>query len=55
MKHLLSQSHMKVCYGAQPRLLSTGLNPMISTKKDERAEETLLEGIDEAAYLGLKG
>lgn len=53
VKHLLSQSHMKVCYGAQPRLLSTGLNPNdIDEEGRKRAEETLLEGIDEAAYLG---
>ena len=24
---VLRASHMKVCYGAQPRLLTTGLNP----------------------------
>ena len=56
VKHLLSQSHMKVCYGAQPRLLSTGLNPNdIDEEGRKRAEETLLEGIDEAAYLGAEG
>ena len=27
VKRLLAQSHLKVCYGAQPRLLGTGLNP----------------------------
>ena len=27
VKRLLEQSHLRVCYGAQPRLLGTGLNP----------------------------
>ena len=26
-KHILEQSHLKVCYGAQPRLLGPKLNP----------------------------
>ena len=56
VKQLLAQSHMKVCYGAQPRLLSTGLNPNdIDEEGRRRAEQTLLEGIDEAHYLGAKG
>ena len=55
-KKLLDQSHLKVCYGAQPRLLSTGLNPndMDETGR-QKAEATLIEGIDEAEYLGAKG
>ena len=53
---LLAQSHMKVCYGAQPRLLSTGLNPNdISEEGRVKAEQTLLEAVDEAEYLGAKG
>lgn len=50
---LLRQSHMTVCCGAQARLLTTGLNPN-SLDEDERkeAEQTLLEGVDEAARLG---
>lgn len=56
VKCLLAQSHMKVCYGAQPRLLSTGLNPNDTDEEGRRkAEQTLLEGIDEACYLGAKG
>lgn len=56
VKCLLAQSHMKVCYGAQPRLLSTGLNPNDTDEEGRRkAEQTLLEGIDEAYYLGAKG
>lgn len=53
VKGLLAQSHMKVCYGAQPRLLSTGLNPNALEEEERlKAEKTLLEGIDEAEYLG---
>lgn len=56
VKKLLAQSHMKVCYGAQPRLLGSGLNPNdIDEEKRLLAEKTLLEGVDEAHYLGAKG
>ena len=55
-RDLLSQSHIKVCYAAQPRLLSTGLNPNdIDEDGRKRAEATLLEAVDEAEYLGAKG
>jgi len=39
-RRLLGQSHLKVCYGAQPRLLGPKLNP---------------NAIDEAEYFGAKG
>jgi sugar phosphate isomerase/epimerase len=54
-KRMLEQAHMKVCYGAQPRLLATGLNPN-NINEDERikAEKTLLEAVDEAEFLGAK-
>lgn len=56
VKALLEQSHMKICYGAQPRLLGPGLNPNdLSEEKRLAAEQTLKEGIDEAYYLGAKG
>lgn len=56
VKHMLEQSHMKVCYGAQPRLLGPGLNPNDVDEEDrKKAEETLLEAIDEAQYMGAKG
>ena len=56
VKKLLEQSHLKVCYGAQPRLLGPGLNPNdISEEGRRAAEATLLEAIDEAEYLGAKG
>lgn len=53
VKNMLSQAHMKVCYGAQPRLLGTGLNPN-DTNEEERkkAEATLLEAVDEGEELG---
>ena len=47
---------MKVCYGAQPRLLGPGLNPNdLDEEKRREAEKTLLEAVDEADYLGAKG
>ena len=56
VKKLLEQSHMKVCYGAQPRLLGPKLNPNdIDEKGRLKAEATLLEAIDEAEYLGAQG
>ncbi len=55
-RRILEQSHLTVCYGAQPRLLSTGLNPNdIDEDGRKRAEKTLLEGIDEANLLGAGG
>ncbi len=55
-KALLEQSHLKVCYGAQPRLLGPKLNPNdIDEEGRKKAEATLLEAIDEAEYLGAKG
>jgi sugar phosphate isomerase/epimerase len=52
-KRLLEQSHLKVCYGAQPRLLGPKLNPNDLDEAGRRkAEETLLEAVDEAEYLG---
>lgn len=55
-KFILDQSHLKVCYGAQLRLLKTGLNPNdIDEEGRQKAEATLLEAIDEAEYLGAGG
>ncbi len=55
-KALLEQSHLKVCYGAQPRLLGPKLNPnAIDEAERLKAEATLLETIDEAEYLGARG
>lgn len=53
---LLSASHLTVCYGAQPRLLTTGLNANdINEEGRKKAEATLIEAIDEAQQLGAKG
>jgi sugar phosphate isomerase/epimerase len=53
---LLGDSHLTVCYGAQPRLLTTGLNPNhIDEAERQKAEATLIEAIDEAEQLGAAG
>ena len=50
------QSHLKVCYGAQPRLLGPKLNPnAIDEEARKKAEKTLLEAVDEAEYFGAGG
>lgn len=55
-KAILEQSHLKVCYGAQPRLLGPKLNPNALDEQERlKAEATLLEAVDEAEYLGAKG
>ncbi len=55
-KALLDQSHLKVCYGAQPRLLGPKLNPNALDDEDrQKAEATLIAAVDEAEYLGAKG
>ena len=55
-KRILEQSHLKVCYGAQPRLLGPKLNPNdLDEEGRKKAEATLLEAADEAEYLGAKG
>lgn len=54
-KRMLEQSHIKVCYGAQPRLLGPQLNPNdIDEEGRKKAEATLIEAVDEAEYLGAK-
>lgn len=56
VKKLLEQSHLKVCYGAQPRLLGPRLNPNdLDEEGRKTAEGTLIEAIDEAEYLGADG
>ena len=55
-KSILEQSHLKVCYGAQPRLLGPKLDPnAIDEEERKKAEATLIEAVDEAEYLGAKG
>lgn len=56
VRKMIETSHLTVGYGAQPRLLTTGLN--INDLKEEyrsKAVATLKEGIDEAYELGAKG
>ena len=56
VKGMLEQSHLRVSYGAQPRLLGSGLNPNDTDEKLRlKAEKTLLEAVDEAEYLGAAG
>lgn len=53
---LLQTSHLTVCYGAQPRLLTTGMNANhIDESERKKAETTLIEAIDEAEALGSRG
>lgn len=55
-RKLLEQSHMKVCYGAQPRLLGPKLNPNdMDEDQRKKAEATLIEAVDEAKELGAGG
>lgn len=55
-KALLDQSHLRVCYGAQPRLLGPKLNPnAIDEAERKKAEATLIEAVDEAEFLGSRG
>lgn len=52
-KKLLDQSHMKVCYGAQPCLLGPGLNPNdLDEVGRQKAEDALKEAIDDACFFG---
>ena len=54
-KAILDQSHLKVCYGAQPRLLGPKLNPnAIDEDERKKAEATLIEAVDEAEFFGAK-
>lgn len=53
VKKMLETSHMTVAYGAQPRLLTTGMNINSLVEEDRlRALENLKQGIDEAYEIG---
>ena len=55
-RQLLAQSHLKICYGAQPSLLGPGLNPNdIDEEGRKKAENVLIQAIDEAYELGAGG
>jgi sugar phosphate isomerase/epimerase len=56
VKKMLDTSHMTVAYGAQPRLLTTGLNINdLNEAGRQKALENLKEGIDEAYEIGAAG
>lgn len=55
VKALLEQSHMTIAYGVQPRLLGAKLNPNhLDEAERKKAEDMIIESIDEACYLGAK-
>ncbi len=55
VRKMLESAHMTVCYGAHPRILS-GLNPnAIDEAERAKAEQALLEIVDEAHAMGAKG
>ena len=54
VRALADQGHMRLCQNAHGRLLATGLNPNdIDEEGRCRAEKTLMQGVDEAAELGI--
>ncbi|MCL2487519.1 MAG: sugar phosphate isomerase/epimerase [Oscillospiraceae bacterium] len=56
VRKLLDSSHMTVIYGAQPRLLTTGLNiNHMDPAQNAAALETLKQGMDEAYEKGASG
>ena len=53
---MLKIAHMAVCYGAQPRLLTTKMNANhLDEGERKKAECTLMQAIDEAEELGAPG
>ena len=55
-KNMLTSSHMTVCYGAHPSLLSTGLNiNSLDEKARQQAIDILKEGIDQAYEINSVG
>lgn len=53
VKKMLETSHMTVAYGAQPRLLTTGMNINSLVEEDrQKALDNLIQGIDEAYEIG---
>ena len=56
LKKILEMSHLKVCYGAQPRLLGPKLNPNdLDEAGRSKAEATLIDAVDDAEYFGASG
>lgn len=55
-KAILDQSHMKVCFGAQPWLLGPKLNPNdIDEAGRQKAEDALKKAVEQAQCLGAQG
>jgi sugar phosphate isomerase/epimerase len=53
VKKMLETSHMTIAYGAQPRLLTTGLNiNHLVEEERQKALQNLIAGIDEAYEIG---
>lgn len=56
VKKILNDSHIRVCFGAQPLLLGPKLNPNAIDEEDRKKAEDVLKGaIDTAEYYGAKG
>lgn len=56
VRHMLQQSHMKICFATQPMLLKDKLNPNdLNETARQQAENLILQAIDEAEYLGAAG
>ena len=54
-KRILEQSHLRVCFGAQPCLLNAKLNPNdLDEEGRKKAEDRLISAVDEAEELGAK-
>ena len=52
-RKLLVQSHLKVCYGAQPSLLGNKLNPnAVDEDERQKAEDELLRSLERAQFFG---
>ncbi len=55
-KALLEQSHLRVCYGAQPQILGLKLNPNdLDEEGRKKAEEELIKSLERARFFGAKG
>ena len=54
VKAIADMGHMRLCQNAHGRLLATGLNPNDPDEAGrQKAEATLIAGVDEAASLGI--
>ena len=56
IRHILTQSHLSVAYGAQPVILGENLNPNSLDEPERRmAQERLLEAMEDAKSFGASG